>query len=153
MRVAMSLYSCLYHSHSLLTSRPTKTNPRGIPQAPFIEKVEDIVKNPEQDFENVMKAFQDRLQQYKYMEVSKKQQMSDLNTKIPDIEKNLNIISHIKEKNETLEDSDEDDKYLETNYELNDTYIPRPRSISKSWSLYIYGWEQMSCWNIRWTRL
>lgn len=139
MRVAMSLYSCLYHSHSLLTSRPTKTNPRGIPQAPFIEKVEDIVKNPEQDFENVMKAFQDRLQQYKYMEVSKKQQMSDLNTKIPDIEKNLNIISHIKEKKETLEDADEDDKYLETNYELNDTLYTKAKvDVEKLESVYLW---------------
>lgn len=101
--------------------------------------MEDIVKNPEQDFENVMKAFQDRLQQYKYMEVSKKQQMSDLNTKIPDIEKNLNIISHIKEKKETLEDAEEDDKYLETNYELNDTLYTKAKvDVEKLESVYLW---------------
>lgn len=96
--------------------RPKNTNPRGIPEAPFIEKVDTIIKNPDKEFELTLKAFQDRLQQYKYMELSKQQQLADLNVKIPDIEKNLQLINHIKERKETG-----DDQNLECNYELDST--------------------------------
>lgn len=95
-----------------------------------------MVKNPDRDFDNVMKAFQDRLQQYKYMEVSKKQQMADLNTKIPDIIKNLDVIGHIKDKKENW---DEDDTKLETNYELNDTlYTKATVDVEKLDSVYLW---------------
>lgn len=73
-----------------------------------------------------MKAFQDRLQQYKYMELSKKQQLGNLKMKIPDIEKNLEIISHIRERKEEETDDDEE-KVIETNYELNDTLYTRAK--------------------------
>lgn len=56
------------------------------------------------------------MQQYKYMELSKKQQLADLNTKIPDIEKNLEVIEHMKY---TKEESDI--KTIEANYELDST--------------------------------
>ncbi|KAK6461720.1 Prefoldin subunit-domain-containing protein [Scheffersomyces coipomensis] len=105
--------------------KPKKTNPRGIPEAPFIDKVETIIKNPDQDFENVIQSFQERLQQYKYMELSKQQQLADLNIKIPDIEKNLDIINYIKEKKAEEDDEEDEDnedgKVIVTNYELNDT--------------------------------
>ncbi|CAG89464.1 DEHA2F16610p [Debaryomyces hansenii CBS767] len=114
----------------------TNTNPRGIPEAPFIDKVEDYVKNPDVDFDKVISAFQDRLQQYKFMEVSKKQQLGDLNVKIPDIEKNLNIISHIKE---TKKSDDEEDKTIETNFELNDTLYTRA-AIDASSLESVYLW-------------
>lgn len=96
-----------------------KTNPRGIPEAPFIDKVEKFVKDAETDFDDVMKAFQDRLQQYKYMELSKRNQLADLDSKRPDIEKNLEIINHLKEKQDN--DDDDESKIIETNYELNDS--------------------------------
>ncbi|KAI5960957.1 THI4 [Candida pseudojiufengensis] len=100
--------------------RPKNTNPRGIPEAPFIEKVDNIIKDPENEFQSTMSQFQQRLQQYKYMELSKQQQLADLNLKIPDIEKNLDVINHIKEsKND--ESEEEDTKEVTFNYELNDT--------------------------------
>lgn len=102
--------------------KPKNTNPRGIPEAPFIEKVEAIIKNPEKEFEPTLKAFQDRLQQYKYMELSKQQQLADLKIKIPDIEKNLAIIGHIQERKAS---GDADDEILETNYELDSTLYSR----------------------------
>ncbi|CAH2350421.1 prefoldin subunit 3 [[Candida] railenensis] len=113
--------------------KPSKTNPRGIPEAPFIEKVENILKNPEADFDRTMKAFQDRLQQYKYMELSKKQQLGNLKVKIPDIEKNLEVISHIKERKAEGKDEDadeleeEEENVIETNYEVNDTLYTRAK--------------------------
>lgn len=118
--------------------RTKKTNPRGIPEAPFIEKVDSIIKNPETDFENVMRMFQERLQQYKYMELSKKQQMADLNIKIPDIEKNLEIIDHIQER-KSEDDEDGDAKVIETNYELNDTlYTKASIDVEKLNSVYLW---------------
>lgn len=56
------------------------------------------------------------MQQYKYMELSKKQQLADLNTKIPDIEKNLEVIAHIEQTKE-----DEEANTIEANYELDST--------------------------------
>jgi prefoldin subunit 5 len=121
--------SCLFY---VITNdfRPSKTNPRGIPEAPFIEKVENIIKNADADFERTMKAFQDRLQQYKYMELSKKQQLGNLKVKIPDIEKNLEVISHIKERKADGKDEDEgqeEENVIETNYEVNDTLYTRAK--------------------------
>ena len=81
-----------------------------------------------------MKAFQDRLQQYKFMEVSKKQQFSDLQLKIPDLEKNLNIIDHMKQVKE-----EEGEKEMETNFELNDTLYTRA-SVNTEGLETVYLW-------------
>lgn len=81
-----------------------------------------------------MKAFQDRLQQYKYMELSKQQQLGDLNVKIPDIEKNLAVIKHIRERKESLED-----QTLETNYELDSTlYTKAEIELENLESVYLW---------------
>ncbi|ABN68398.1 predicted protein [Scheffersomyces stipitis CBS 6054] len=85
-----------------------------------------------------MRMFQERLQQYKYMELSKKQQMADLNIKIPDIEKNLEIIDHIQER-KSEDDEDGDAKVIETNYELNDTlYTKASIDVEKLNSVYLW---------------
>ncbi|CAK7891691.1 prefoldin subunit 3 [[Candida] anglica] len=118
--------------------KPTKTNPRGIPEAPFIDKVENFIKNPESDFDKVMQAFQDRLQQYKYMELSKRQQLGNLKVKIPDIEKNLEIISHIQERKENDVEDDEEN-VIETNYEINDTlYTKATIDVENLNSVYLW---------------
>ncbi|CAI5758799.1 unnamed protein product [Candida verbasci] len=111
--------------------KPKKSNPRGIPEAPFIDKVENIIKDPENEFESIMSMFQQRLQQYKYMELSKKQQLADLNIKIPDIEKNLDVINYIKES------KDEDE--ITINYELNDTLYNKATLDSKNLNS-VYLW-------------
>lgn len=117
----------------ILTERPKNTNPRGIPEAPFIEKVENIIKDPETEFKPIMTAFQDRLQQYKYMELSKQQQLADLKLKIPDIEKNLAVIDHIKLQKESGEET------LETNYELDSTlYTKAEVDVKNSESAYLW---------------
>ncbi|KAK6889914.1 Prefoldin subunit 3 [Candida tropicalis] len=113
--------------------KPKNTNPRGIPEAPFIEKVDSVLKNPDTEFDNVMNLFQQRLQQYKYMELSKKQQLTDLQIKIPDIEKNLSIIKLINEKKENNQHE------LITNYELNDTlYNKAEINIKNLDSVYLW---------------
>ncbi|EGV64200.1 hypothetical protein PSN45_003672 [Yamadazyma tenuis] len=121
-----------------------KSNPRGIPEAPFIDKVENFVKDVETDFDKVMQAFQDRLQQYKYMEMSKRNQLNDLNVKIPDIEKNLDIINFIKQKksaelDDEISDEDENSQNIQANYELNDTlYTQAVIETEKLDSVYLW---------------
>lgn len=65
-----------------------------------------------------MAAFQDRLQQYKYMEVSKQQQLAELRSKILDIENNLAVIRHLQQQADGGET-------LTTNFELDSTLYAR----------------------------
>lgn len=134
----------IYISIILTQLRPKKTNPRGIPEAPFIEKVETVIKNPETEFDSTMSMFQQRLQQYKYMETSKRQQLADLQIKIPDIEKNLDVIKHIKQSKE------QGDTKMVTNYELNDTlYSKATVDIENLNSVYLWlGAEVMLEYNL-----
>lgn len=97
----------------LLTLHSKVKNPRGIPQAPFVEKVEDYVKDPA-DFEKILSIFQERLQQYKYMEQSKINAAKQFKAKIPEIKDSLTMVQFLNSK----KDSDES---IETNYELNET--------------------------------
>ena len=127
------------HQPQLLTDypRPKNTNPRGIPEAPFIELVDAIIKDPENEFQPMMSQFQQRLQQYKYMELSKQQQLADVNQKIPDIEKNLEVINYIKESKAS--DDEEKEENLTFNYELNDTlYNKATVDVNKLDSVYLW---------------
>lgn len=95
--------------------------------------METIIKNPETEFEGALAAFQERLQQYKYMELSKKQQLADLNQKIPDIEKNLDVIAHIQNKKA------DDSSPIETNYELDSTlYTKATIDVENLQSVYLW---------------
>ncbi|CCE65630.1 hypothetical protein TPHA_0M00550 [Tetrapisispora phaffii CBS 4417] len=96
----------------------TKTNPRGIPEAPFVEKVEDFIKDVS-DFELVFNKFQERLSKYKYMQESKLSTIKMLSTRIPDIESTLKICKTLKAKSESAED--DGGAEIETHYQLNDT--------------------------------
>lgn len=109
-------------------------NPRGIPKAKFIEKVEDFI-NPktssDADVSTFLSELETRLQQYKFMEESKRNTLRSLNTKVPDIKNNLSMVKFLKEKKEGKTgdddkdlDLDEDESSkgkIEVNYELNDT--------------------------------
>ncbi|ODV85335.1 hypothetical protein CANARDRAFT_23402 [[Candida] arabinofermentans NRRL YB-2248] len=107
-----------------------ETNPRGIPQAKFIDKIEDFI-NPEKctddDVSNFLKELQMRLQQYKFMEENKRNTLNNLNVKIPDIKKTLDMCLFIKSKKTAFESGDDDvddeevEPTIDVNYELNDT--------------------------------
>lgn len=88
----------------------TKTNPRGIPEAPFVENVEDFIKDPN-DFDLCFNKFQERLSKYKFMQESKVSTVRQLKSRIPDIENTLKICKTLKTKDEPIE----------TSYQLNDT--------------------------------
>ncbi|KAG0017155.1 hypothetical protein BGZ81_010872 [Podila clonocystis] len=93
-----------------------EVNPRGIPKAPFVENVEDHVSEAE-PVEIVLKKFQEAVAKYKFMEVNMLQRKRNLDAKIPEIRKTLEMVQFLQSE---AEEGDEE-KEIETMYELNDT--------------------------------
>ncbi|PSR97755.1 Prefoldin subunit-domain-containing protein [Coniella lustricola] len=93
--------------------RDAPTNPRGIPYAPFVDKVEDYVTS-RADVESTMGKFQEMIAKYQFMESSLQRKALGLNDKIPDIAKTLETVRFLKTRTEESEP-------IETTFELNDT--------------------------------
>merc|ERR1712093_579713 len=58
------------------------TNPRGIPYAPFVDKVEDYVTS-RADVEKTLKKFQERISKYQFMESNQQRRAAGLKTRKP----------------------------------------------------------------------
>ncbi|KAF4126043.1 Prefoldin subunit [Geosmithia morbida] len=95
----------------------TPTNPRGIPYAPFVDKVEDYVASRE-DVEPTLRSFQEMISKYQFMEANLGRRLTGLNDKIPDIRKTLETVQFLRAR------KDEPDP-IETTFELNDTLYSR----------------------------
>ncbi|KAG0376305.1 hypothetical protein BGX24_007938 [Mortierella sp. AD032] len=93
-----------------------ETNPRGIPKAPFVENVEDHVSEQE-PVEIVLKKFQEATAKYKFMEMNHLTRKRNLDAKIPEISKTLEMVRFL----ESEAAEGDDSKEIETMYELNDT--------------------------------
>ncbi|KAL3233036.1 hypothetical protein RNJ44_04952 [Nakaseomyces bracarensis] len=93
----------------------TEKNPRGIPSAPFIENIDEFMKE-QKEFELVFNKFQERLSKYKFMLESKQTTIRQLGQRIPDIQNTLQVCRQLQQ---AKEDGDEDK--LEFNYKLNET--------------------------------
>ncbi|KAH3660542.1 hypothetical protein OGAPHI_007128 [Ogataea philodendri] len=101
-----------------------ETNPRGIPQAKFIEKIEDFIDAKtctDDDVSLFLKELQVRLQQYKFLEENKRNTLGNLDVKIPDIQKTLDMCRFFKERKQQLDQGDDVEETVDVNYELNDT--------------------------------
>ncbi|ERT02707.1 hypothetical protein HMPREF1624_01008 [Sporothrix schenckii ATCC 58251] len=114
------------------------TNPRGIPQAPFVDKVEDYVTSRE-DVEPTLRRFQEMISKYQFMESNLQRRVSGLDEKLPDIQKTLDTVRFLQTRrpgakksagdnddDELASDDDDDDENdegaaIETTFELNDT--------------------------------
>ncbi|KIH89034.1 hypothetical protein SPBR_07646 [Sporothrix brasiliensis 5110] len=113
------------------------TNPRGIPQAPFVDKVEDYVTSRE-DVEPTLRRFQEMISKYQFMESNLQRRVSGLDEKLPDIQKTLDTVRFLQTRRPGAkksagdndddelasdEDDDENDEgaAIETTFELNDT--------------------------------
>ncbi|KAI9688905.1 MAG: peptide chain release factor 1 [Bathelium mastoideum] len=94
-------------------SKDAPTNPRGIPYAPFVDKVEDYVAS-RAEVEGTLRSFQEMISKYQFMEVNNQRRAAGLKDKIPDIEKTLETVRFLQRQKP---DSDP----LETTFELNDT--------------------------------
>ncbi|KAI1431243.1 Prefoldin subunit-domain-containing protein [Xylaria sp. CBS 124048] len=92
---------------------PAPTNPRGIPHAPFVDKVEDYVSS-RQDVEATLRSFQEMISKYQFMELNLQRRIAGLKDKMPDIQKTLDTVRFLKTR------TTESDP-IETSFELNDT--------------------------------
>ncbi|KAG5952823.1 hypothetical protein E4U53_007878 [Claviceps sorghi] len=93
------------------------TNPRGIPYAPFVDKVEDYVAT-RQDVEPTLRKFQEMISKYQFMEMNLQKRMAGLKDKIPEIQKTLDTVRFLKSRKDETEP-------IETTFELNDTLYAR----------------------------
>ncbi|KAL1843566.1 hypothetical protein VTJ49DRAFT_849 [Mycothermus thermophilus] len=91
----------------------TPSNPRGIPQAPFVDKVEDYVSS-RADVEPTLRRFQEMIAKYQFMEQNLQRRVVGLKDKLPDIKKTLDTVRFLKLR---TDDSDP----IQTTFELNDT--------------------------------
>ncbi|KAG8162489.1 hypothetical protein KVR01_008254 [Diaporthe batatas] len=98
-------------------SKDTPTNPRGIPYAPFVDKVEDYVTS-RADTEPTLRKFQEMIAKYQYMESNMQRRAAGLKDKLPDIQKTLETVRFLKTR------TDESDP-IETTFELNDTLFAK----------------------------
>ncbi|KAH6654705.1 Prefoldin subunit-domain-containing protein [Truncatella angustata] len=89
------------------------TNPRGIPYAPFVDKVEDYVTSRE-EVEPTLRQFQEMISKYQFMELNLQRRVAGLEDKMPDIQKTLETVRFLQTR---TEESDP----IETTFELNDT--------------------------------
>lgn len=94
-------------------TKDTPTNPRGIPYAPFVDKVEDYVTS-RADVEPTLRNFQEMIAKYQWMESNMQRKSAGLQDKIPDIQKTLDSVRFLKTRTDETEP-------LETTFELNDT--------------------------------
>ncbi|MCJ1366926.1 peptide chain release factor 1 [Acarospora aff. strigata] len=76
------------------------TNPRGIPYAPFVDKVEDYVSS-RAEVDSTMKSFQEMISKYQFMELSTQRRSAGLRDKIPDIQKTLETVRFLKTRTST----------------------------------------------------
>ncbi|KAK9480206.1 Prefoldin, subunit 3 [Lipomyces japonicus] len=104
-------------------------NPRGIPQAPFVDVVDDYVKSREQ-VEPILQSFQEMLSKYKYMEMSTLRRAAGLREKIPDIQNTLNAVLFLSSKSGSNES-------ITTTFELNDTLYAKAE-VKPSQTVYLW---------------
>ncbi|KAG9457800.1 hypothetical protein H6P81_002308 [Aristolochia fimbriata] len=79
-------------------SSSTITERRGIPAASFVEDVQTYLSQSGLDVNSALAFLQERLQQYKIVEMKLLAQQRDLQAKIPDIEKCLDIVGTLQAK-------------------------------------------------------
>lgn len=105
------------------------TNPRGIPLAPFVDKVEDYVSS-RSEVEGTLKRFQEMISKYQFMEQSTQRRLSGLQEKVPDIQKTLDMVLFLKNRDQGAAD-------LETTFELNETLYARA-TVPKTKEVYLW---------------
>ncbi|KAJ6848231.1 putative prefoldin subunit 3 [Iris pallida] len=85
------------------SSSPAPSDRRGIPGASFVEDVQTYLTQSGLDVNSSLAFLQERLQQYKIVEMKLLAQQRDLQAKIPDIEKCSEIVATLQDKKGTGE--------------------------------------------------
>ncbi|CAO1625094.1 unnamed protein product [Sympodiomycopsis kandeliae] len=99
---------------STSTSSPSPSPSQSIPQAPFIQDVAEHLGGTDVDVGPTLEKFSQVMSNYKRMESSTLQRQRNLEEKIPDINKTLEMVTYLKE-------SSEEGSVLDTYFELHDT--------------------------------
>lgn len=108
-------------SSSTLSPAPTEVaERRGIPAAAFVEDVQTYLIQLGLDVNSTLSFLQERLQQYKLVEMKLLAQQRDLQAKIPDIEKCLDVVATLQAKKGTGE-------ALLTDFEVSEGIYSRAR--------------------------
>ncbi|PRQ39490.1 putative prefoldin [Rosa chinensis] len=90
-------------SSSSSSSAEVVTERRGIPGAQFVEDVQTYLTQTGFDCNSALAFLQERLQQYKMVEMKLQAQQRELLAKIPDIEKCLDVVATLQAKKGTGE--------------------------------------------------
>ncbi|XP_057431480.1 prefoldin subunit 3 [Lotus japonicus] len=96
------------------------TERRGIPAAQFVEDVQTYLTQLGLDVNSTLAFLQERLQQYRLVEMKLLAQQRDLQAKIPDIEKCLDVVGTLQAKKGTGEE-------LITDFEVSEGIYSRAR--------------------------
>ncbi|EED20210.1 prefoldin subunit 3, putative [Talaromyces stipitatus ATCC 10500] len=116
-----------------------RTNPRGIPYAPFVDNVNDYVSN-RSEVESTLRSFQEMISKYQFMEMNTQRRSVGLKEKIPDIKKTLDMVRFLKLNQQNASDEDDEGaKEIETHFELNDTLYARAKISTKD-TEEVYLW-------------
>ncbi|OAK99815.1 Prefoldin, subunit 3 [Phaeosphaeriaceae sp. SRC1lsM3a] len=99
------------------SSKDAPTNPRGIPVAPFVDRVEDYVTD-RSEVESTINSFKEMISKYQFMQQNTQRRAAGLTDKIPDIQKTLETVRFLKSRKDDAEP-------LETTFELNDTLFAK----------------------------
>ncbi|KAK4405454.1 putative prefoldin subunit [Sesamum angolense] len=86
-----------------MSTSATATGRRGIPAAAFVEDVQSYLSQLNLDVNSALAFLQERLQQYRVVEMKLLAQQRDLQAKIPDIEKCLEVVATLHAKKGTGE--------------------------------------------------
>ncbi|KAL0393328.1 UNVERIFIED_CONTAM: putative prefoldin subunit [Sesamum radiatum] len=76
-----------------MSTSASATERRGIPAAAFVEDVQTYLSQLNLDANSALAFLQERLQQYRVVEMKLLAQQRDLQAKIPDIEKCLDVVA------------------------------------------------------------
>ncbi|KAL2891527.1 putative prefoldin subunit 3 [Ceratocystis lukuohia] len=106
-----------------------ETNPRGIPKAPFVDRVEDYVTSHD-EVEGTLRNFQEMINKYQFMEMNLQKRLAGLKEKIPDIQKTLETVQFLK-----LRGSDSEP--IETTFELSETLYAKA-SVPATEEVYVW---------------
>ncbi|RKP09091.1 Prefoldin, subunit 3 [Thamnocephalis sphaerospora] len=96
-------------------------NPRGIPKALFVEDVSAFLSGYKDSTELGLRHLQEVLSKYRFMEANMLQRKQSMLSKIPEIEKTLQMAKYLEERKASSEEP------ISVQYELHDTLYATAR--------------------------
>ncbi|KAL9625577.1 MAG: hypothetical protein Q9160_000290 [Pyrenula sp. 1 TL-2023] len=106
------------------------TNPRGIPQAPFVNSVADYVSS-RAEVESTLRSFQEMISKYQFMEVNTQRRAEGLRDKLPEMKGTLDVVNFLRLQKSGSEDDGAGDEEasdeVEATFSLNDTLYAKAK--------------------------